>query len=337
LDSAVLQSSILGIDPESISNPLKDELSTLFPNDIDSVLTSDSFLANKNTQSTLIAIVHEKLVSSLILSAESTRDKNLMSIHSLPHAGAHLTMLPLPHRTFTDGQFMIMFRRRLGLPLADCERNCSYCNGIRDKFGDHDSSCSTSQKNVEKRTRRNGSAPKYERHTSLKAAIIDEAHRGGMSVSDTEPVALIKGEPLLRPADILFPHLFGSHDLAVDVTVVDSFGPFSNGSLVPSKVLKDAADRKYTMYLDKCNKNGLVFKPFVMGSHGGFGTDCDFLVKKIAAAQSNSGRYGYSVAQLSNFIYQRLSFEVQKVQANFISERQPFVYGGDEGFELDSL
>jgi hypothetical protein len=245
-------------------------------------------------------------------------------------------MIPLPHRTFSDGQFIIMFRRRFGLPLADCESKCSFCNGIRDKFSDHDSTCSTSQKDSENRTRRKGSAPKYERHTAFKDAIIDEAHRGGMSVSDSEPAHLIRGTTL-RPADILFPRLFGSHDCAVDVTVVDSFGPFSNGSFDPAKVLKDAADRKYVTYLEKCNENGLVFKPFVMGSHGGFGSDCDFLVRKIAAAQANSGRYGYSVSELTNFIYQRLSFEVQKIQADFISERQPLVYGGDEGFELDSL
>jgi hypothetical protein len=68
------------------------------------------------------------------------------------------------------------------------------------------------------------------------------------------------------------------------------------------------------------------FKPFVMGSLGGFGEECHYLVKKIAQAQFNMNFSSYSVSELMNFLYQRLSYSVQVCQAEAFAERQPLYF-----------
>jgi hypothetical protein len=324
IDSITIQSQILKTDIQSIAAPIE-VLTTEFLEYSGSALPFDSLLGSKSTQSRLSDIIHKATYDRLLSSAPSPRDANIMLTLSMPHSSDWLSALPREDRRFTTQDWLFCFFYRNGIPLSNRESNCRCCGGILDIYGEHSAGCGTGFGSDT--TSRKNSAPRGKRHKKIKDVIIHDARKGGMYPSLREPRGLIDQAPTLRPADIYFENLFGSQSLAIDVTIIKSLGySQTNAPFCPRSVLIDKENSKNAMYRNLCESNGILFKPFVMGSLGGFGEECHYLVKKIAQAQFNMNFSSYSVSELMNFLYQRLSYFVQVCQAEAFAERQPLYF-----------
>ena len=70
---------------------------------------------------------------------------------------------------------------------------------------------------------------------------------------------------------------------------------------------------KYNKYLAKCSERGLLFKPFVIGSLGGFCEEAEEIIKYLGKSLAivESQHPSVTIAR----VRQRISFAVQKAQS----------------------
>ena len=119
-----------------------------------------------------------------------------------------------------------------------------------------------------------------------------------------------------RPADILLPNWYLNKSLCIDVSVVDSLKGYYNDSYDPSSSLSDAAALKNLKYLDRCNKEGLLFLPFIVGSFGGFCKDAEDILKSLGKALANVK--SSKIVDEIKYLKQWISVSVQINQSNAV-------------------
>ena len=89
-----------------------------------------------------------------------------------------------------------------------------------------------------------------------------------------------------RPADISVASLYGSSTAAIDFSITLNVGISTSGTYSPMHALEDRHAKKHRDYAQLCATHGVVFKSFVMGSHGGFDLDAEELLSRLALTWS---------------------------------------------------
>jgi hypothetical protein len=313
LQSLKLQASLLKVEENMLTSVLTPNLYQ-YLSSINSTLTFETLLASKNPQKLITKDIYLYKYNDLLNNAPSPRDQYLLKAAALENSGEWLNILPTQTFRMSSNLWSLAFKYRFGIAIFNSEKSCPCCSGVLDIWGDHSVSCPGS-------FIAGSSAPRIARHESVKYTLLNEA-KAGKIYCKTETPHLLTNWTKAKPGDIFFPFFIGGNDLCVDITIVNSLPEVSSsGSFIPAQLLQKAANSKHEKYNNECDKNGLLFQPFVMGSLGGWGEEAKKLIDKIAEAQLQNGTSLYTINQLAYFIRQKLSFVVQKQQSISFLER----------------
>ncbi|KAF5793663.1 hypothetical protein HanXRQr2_Chr08g0319011 [Helianthus annuus] len=151
--------------------------------------------------------------------------------------------------------------------------------------------------------------------------------RAGISAKKEAPVNFLtdplEGRSTLRPADILVFGWEGGKHACVDLTGVSPLvGLKDKGFVVGQAVLKAEAEASKVAKHDKaCRENQHVFVPFAFDTFGGLAPDAVRLLNRVQkVVNSNS-----SSLKVSNFVFSRIGFSIQKGVAAQLVARLPAI------------
>ena len=89
--------------------------------------------------------------------------------------------------------------------------------------------------------------------------------------------------------------------------------------------LDEVHTAKHSKYDALCHSNGVVFKTFVMGSHGGFDTDAEELLSRLALAWSL--KHGTTRPDALHSLRMSFSAALEKCQNQSLCDRGLATYG----------
>ena len=270
------------------------------------MLTYDKILRSKEPQHTIYLAICDKLFKDYMESDEvSLRCKKTAKV-GCGDNGHFLDVVLLDGRKMNSTEFRVAIKLYLGFPVFSTSNNtyiqCPCCKkGGLDKHGDHAIVCA-------------GSNDCSVRHNAVRDRLAMAAKDGQFAVTIEKSDVLNDGTQS-KPADIYIPFWNYGKAIAIDVTGAPSCD-FSENVEEP---LIEAANRKNTKFLRRCNESDIMFKPFVFGSLGNFEEDSIAIIKKIGVAQSR--RMGCKSEDCVRWLKGALSFDIMKSQANSIIRR----------------
>ena len=244
----------------------------------------DDLLNTSKVQKHLTDIVHERTVEHLkgqsnahfqaVMNGCSMEDSSEWT-NLLPAYYANQTMDPLDYR--------LALRYHYGMPVLNGTMQCVHCHSTHtDMMGVHTATCPSIHS---------------KHHNDIRDALAAECKRANLMPS-IEPKWLleeVKGTRD-RPADVFLPNYRRSSGLCIDVSVVSSF----TNTFEAAKEIGYNAKRAETVKKDKyekfCQDRGLLFKPFVMESLGGFGCESKEVIDRIALSLKDVDSVSQGVA-----------------------------------------
>ena len=128
----------------------------------------------------------------------------------------------------------------------------------------------------------------------------------------------------IRPADISVASLFGIRTAAIDFSITFNVDPITSG-YSPMHALEKVHTEKHNKYDLICNTNGIVFKTFVMGSHGGFDLDAEDLLSRLALTWSL--KHSTTRADALHSLRMSFSAALEKSQNQSLCDRGLATYG----------
>ncbi|KAJ0492709.1 putative exostosin [Helianthus annuus] len=208
-------------------------------------------------------------------------------------------------------EYRVILRYRLMIPLFPVDEPCPVCRkACLDSFGEHAIHCKE--------------LPGFKyRHDWVRDVLCDVLKRAGISAKKEAPVNFLtdplEGRSTLRPADILVFGWEGGKHACVDLTRVSPLvGLKDKGFVVGQAVLKAEAS-KVAKHEKACLENQHVFVPFAFDTFGGLAPDAVRLLNRVQkVVNSNS-----SSPKVSNFVFSRIGFSIQKGVAAQLVARLP--------------
>ena len=214
------------------------------------------------------------------------------------------------HQKVNSKQWRVMFCYRFGIPVYNIYNSpCPCCSLPLDIYGSHAVSCAG--------TFHNSGSCRTSRHNAIRDSLFHFGLEAKLSIQKEKHDLC---NTRAKPADIFLPSFRdNSKDLCVDVTVCNSL-PFqsSNSIFNPSDSLTLAENQKIQKYLNLGLRNDAKLIPFVLGSLGGFNTFAENLIRDLGKAKALSLNYIESPAYYSSLLKKKLSFIVQKFNADAI-------------------
>ena len=174
--------------------------------------------------------------------------------------------------------FLLSTYRRLGKPIYTAPFQCpaSRCTDQMDIHGHHAIKCAHG-------------VDFHRRHTQVRNTGYKLFHSLGYVVGSEDSSVLAGYDPThqgARPADISVASLYGSSTAAIDFSIAYNVGIATSGTYSPMHALEDRHAKKHRDYDQLCATHGVVFRSFVMGSHGGFDSDAEELLSRLALTWS---------------------------------------------------
>jgi len=160
--------------------------------------------------------------------------------------------------------FRCLLRYRLGLPLLASGDKCAACSKHHDVFGMHVASCSGIHIRL---------------HNAVATSIMRFAQLVHLPSQLEVPHLLDDGK---RPADVLIRNYARGMDLCVDVAVVCSYSDIDRASKEAGFNVARVEESKRMKYESECDAKGMLFKPFVMSTQGGFGDEAMSIIQTLA-------------------------------------------------------
>ncbi|KAJ0901999.1 hypothetical protein HanPSC8_Chr08g0331881 [Helianthus annuus] len=232
-----------------------------------------------------------------------------------PHAQDFLSVTPIEGlgQHMSAVEYRAILRYRLMIPLFPVDEPCPVCRkACLDSFGEHAIHCKE--------------LPGFKyRHDWVRDLLCDVLKRAGISAKKEAPVNFLtdplEGRSTLRPADILVFGWEGGKHACVDLTGVSPLvGLKDKGFVVGQAVLKAEAS-KVAKHDKACRENQHVFVPFTFDTFGGLAPDAVRLLNRVQkVVNSNS-----SSLKVSNFVFSRIGFSIQKGVAAQLVARLPAI------------
>jgi len=174
--------------------------------------------------------------------------------------------------------FLLSVYRRLGKAIFTTTFACPAprCHETMDVYGHHAIKCPHG-------------IDFHRRHNQVRTTGYTLYKSLGYIVGSEDTSLLAGADPTtsgLRPADISVASLFGSSTAAIDFSIAFNVGIQSVGQYSPMHALDTRHDKKHRDYDTLCTTQGIVFKTFILGSHGGFDSDAEELLSRLSLAWS---------------------------------------------------
>ena len=250
------------------------------------------------------------LLSGLLSSAASPRERQRLTRVSQPHAGAWVTAVP----SCLDGDalirprpFRISCRLRLGVPVWDKGASCPCCMQTLDIFGDHAICCTT-----------NGDL--IVRHNRIRDLVDKFAREGHLSpIMEKKGILGESKKPGRRRGDVTIPIWCEGKGLAVDVAVTC---PFSSSNLSrDSPAEYCAAHLKHHKYDNDFKNTNFDFSAVIFESTGAVNREGkEFLAQLFRFAARYSGSH---LSVYAGRAWARLSCTLQSSVAQSVINRMP--------------
>ncbi|KAJ0924670.1 putative exostosin [Helianthus annuus] len=210
-------------------------------------------------------------------------------------------------------EYRAILRYRLMIPLFPVDEPCPVCRkACLDSFGEHAIHCKE--------------LPGFKyRHDWVRDVLCDVLKRAGISAKKEALVNFLtdplEGRSTLRPTDMLVFGWEGGKYACVDLTGVSPLvGLKDKGFVVGQAVLKAEAS-KVAKHEKACRENQHVFVPFAFDTFGGLAPDAMRLLNRVQkVVNSNS-----SSLKVSNFVFSRIGFSIQKGVAAQLVARLPVI------------
>ncbi|KAJ0789635.1 putative exostosin [Helianthus annuus] len=161
------------------------------------------------------------------------------------------------------------------------------------------------------------------RHDWVRDVLCDVLKRAGISAKKEAPVNFLtdplEGRSTLRPADILVFGWEGGKHACVDLTGVSPLVELKDKGFVVGQAVLKAEASKVAKHEKACLENQHVFVPFAFDTFGGLAPDAVRLLNRVQkVVNSNS-----SSPKVSNFVFSRIGFSIQKGVAAQLVARLP--------------
>ncbi|KAJ0799682.1 putative exostosin [Helianthus annuus] len=248
------------------------------------------------------ALLGADLVQPLLTSSKVCRGLNTTTAHHHHHHSSPPVHHPLPSITVLRPS-----------PPHTVDEPCPVCRkACLNSFGEHAIHCKE--------------LPGFKyRHDWVRDVLCDVLKRAGISAKKEAPVNFLtdplEGRSTLRPADILVFGWEGEKHACVDLTGVSPLvGLKDKGFVVGQAVLKAEAS-KVAKHEKACLENQHVFVPFAFDTFGGLAPNAVRLLNRVQkVVNSNS-----SSLKVSNFVFSRIGFSIQKGVAAQLVARLPAI------------
>ncbi|KAJ0815419.1 hypothetical protein HanPSC8_Chr17g0797291 [Helianthus annuus] len=129
----------------------------------------------------------------------------------------------------------------------------------------------------------------------------------------------LEGRSTLRPTDILVFGWEGGKHVCVDLTGVSPLVGLKDKGFVVGQVVLKAEASKVAKHEKACLENQHVFVPFAFDTFGGLAPDAVRLLNRVQKVVNNNS----SSLKVSNFVFSRIGFSIQKGVAAKLVVRLP--------------
>ncbi len=300
-----------GDRPGSATHAAVQHLNAVFPHADRLAPSEPSPLRQQQLSDRLVGVEFNRMVDPAAGLDERTRA--LLRLQRQPHAGAWLLAMP-SHATgnvIAPELFLILLRRRLGLPISESTSWCPLCAGVMDPWGDHALVCS-------------GGGDRTMRHNALRDLLLRFARSAGYTAV-AEKQGLLPGDQERRPADVWLSAWSGGLPAAVDLAITSGLqcGLLGLSSADGSAAVDRYEDRKrnFLHTAQQFADASLTFVPFVVEAEGGLGTSARGVLAAIAGAVGRLTGEGTGVR--GELAAQALSIALQRANATAIARRAP--------------
>ena len=271
--------------------------------------TNAELLPPDFTQHSLSTEIDNSSYGQLLSNADSRNKARLHSL-KLPHAGDWVDALPSPslNLSLDSRSFGAAMGFRLGLSLmTSSECRAINCDQQQDNLGDHAMHCHDDH------------GIKIARHDRIRDRIFEEAQHASLNPTKEMP-GLIPGT-LSRPGDIFFQSWIDGNKMAFDVSVVS---PTQDAILFraaenPAAAIEMRKTTKNRTHFENCRGQGILFKPLVVETFGGWDTEATTYLKQLG--RQSARRWGKSDSIAIKYFFQRLSVTLQRGNAALIIDR----------------
>jgi hypothetical protein len=232
----------------------------------------DDLLNTSKIQKHMTDIVHDRTLEHL-KGQGNAHFRAVVNGCTMENSSEWTNLLPTyyANQTMEPVDFRLALRYHYGMPVFNGDVQCVHCQSVKtDMMGIHTASCPSIHS---------------KHHDDFRDALLAECRRAKMMPSK-EPKWLleeIKGTNE-RPADVFLPNYRLGSGLCIDVSVVSSFTNLSDAAREVGFNAKRAEKLKKNKYERFLHERGLLFKPFVMESLGGFGEDSKEVIDRLASS-----------------------------------------------------
>ena len=247
----------------------------------------DAFMADPPHQRALSSEL-DKLRSASLMEDSLLVDRMRLQSCFAPRSSAWLAALPCKgplDLTLKADEMQAALQHRLGLPLADPEERCTYCDKELDVAGHHHITCS------------HGSFVNP-RHNKLRTALFELCAAAGLNPSEEEGGF---ERDRTRPADVLVQSWKLGQAAAFDLTVVS---PLTSENLFGAgldECVERAASLKHDQNDEKCSALGWLCVPLAVDSYGHWCVEAHTAFTEIALRLSVRTKVTFSIALSSIF------------------------------------
>ena len=284
-----------------------------------SVSAQTALLASKRPQELLTQLSETKRFEKLLLDTQLVDPPQARIMQAAQHGGQWLQRLPdseglLPY--MLNEFFLLSVYRRLGkaIYLAPFPCPAQNCKVVMDVHGHHAIKCPHG-------------GDFHRRHNQVRIAGYKLYKELGYIVG-SEDTGILAGydhrRQGVRPADISVASLYGSSTAAIDFSITFNVDPTA-GTFSPLQALQKIHGEKHHHYDALCSANGVVFKTFVLGSHGGFDTDAEELMSRLSVAWAL--KHGTTSSDALHSLRMAFSVALEKSQNQSICDRGLAVHG----------
>ena len=267
------------------------------------------------SQKRLSEEIEKQLLRQLLESTSSQSDRaRLLEVSSRSvNASKWITAVPSPGlgNKFEPDEAQVLFKHRLGLPLASPGKTCTMCpDKALDPHGHHALTCKKGPDVVS-------------RHNFLRNTIFNYARNAQMSPVLEQGANLDQAGTLTRPADVLIPLWSLGKAGAIDVTVAHPLNPLTieGASATPGYCLEVAETRKHAANEAKCRDLGWKCLAVAFTPYGTIGEEGKLVLKRIASRLAIQNRCKPSSAH--NELVTRVGVILARCTARAILARTP--------------
>jgi len=234
---------------------------------------------------------------------------------SAPHAGAWLTTPATKalRRRLTSGEFSAAAALRIGARVLPSDTWCPKCDRVLDSRVTHAVTCAAG-------------GHRTVRHNLLRDVVFFMLHSLGVD-AEKEAAHLLASDPNRRPGDIVVRGWGDGVPYAMDFAVTC---PLQCDALLESSCVQLASAAAYEEHkrqdrdtADRCAHHGLILKPIVVETLGGWGLEAQTFFKQLAKLKAT--RTGTTESAATEYIYGHLALTLQRANARAVLARFPDV------------